>query len=144
MHSFKKSFVSAVAAGMLVLSATLPAFATGTNPDLSDVTYACNNIPAEILNIAPITTLDASKVHVIYIDKILTPVQVVAVKDSLNNTVAQANILSLQNVLNLKSFLNGLSILSCAQFLNNNQAVLKDVIAIEHLNDGGINVFCCH
>jgi len=144
MHSFKNSLVSAVAAGALVLSVSLPAFATWSTPDAGDVTYAVGNIVAEVLEITALTSLDAKNVKVVYIEDVLNQAQVTIVKKSLNNLLAQANILTLQNVLNLKNVLNGNSILSFGQFLSNNNASLKDVIAIDHFNDGGLIVFCCH
>jgi PPE-repeat protein len=144
MNSIAKSLVSVAVAGVLVLGSSLPAFATWANPDQGDVNAAVGNIAAEVLDIAALTSLSAKNTKVVYLEDILNGDQVTVIKNSLNNVLAQVNILSLQNVLNLKNVLNGLSILSFGQFLSNNNASLKDVIAIEHFNDGGIIVFCCH
>ena len=144
MRSVKKSLVSAVGAAALVLSVSLPAFANWSNPSFTDVTYSLANITAELSEITALTSVLAQNIKVVYIEDVLNDAQVTVVKNSLNNIFTQLNILTLQNVLNLKNVLNGNSVLTFGQFLSNNNASLKDVIAIDHFNDGGLIVFCCH
>jgi len=145
MRNVKSYVVSAFGATMIMLSASMPALASGWSaPDSTDITAAVTHVSAEILQITAIPSLDAQNIKVIYIEDILSGDQVTAVKNSLNSITAQANILSLQNVLNLKNVLNGNSILNFGQLLSNNNASLKDVIGVEILNGSQLIVFCCH
>jgi PPE-repeat protein len=136
--------VSTVAASLIALSVSLPAFANWSNPTLADVTASVTNIVAEISDVAALTQLDAKNIKVVYLEDILTSSQLSVIKNSLNNPITKLNILTLQNVLNLKNVLDGNSVLSFGQFLSNNNTAIGNVIAIDHFNDGGIIVFCCH
>jgi len=144
MRSVKSYFASAVGAAAIVLSVSLPVFADWMTPNYTDVTYSVANITTELSEINLLGSLFANNVKVVYIEDILNRLQVTAVKNSLNNLTTQLNIVTLQNVLNLKNVLDGNSILTFNQFLSNNHANLKDVISIDHFNDGGILIFCTH
>ena len=72
-------------------------------------------------------------------------INIVNVEDSLNNLQVLNNspILS-DNVVTLQDFLNNCTVASCfeiSNFLNNNNVNVQDVIAIEVLSGGDINVF---
>jgi len=136
--------VSTVAAAAIVLGVSLPAFADFGLPNCNDVIYSVANITTELSEITALGSLFAKNIKVVYLEDILTVTQLAQVKNSLNNITTQLNILTLQNVLNLKNVLDGNTILSFSKFLNNNHASLGDVVAIDHFNDGGIIVFCCH
>jgi len=144
MRSVKNCFVSAVGAAAIVLGISLPAFADWANPNYTDLTYSLANITAETSEITVLGSLFAKNIKVVYIEDMLNDAQVTVVKNSLNNILTKANILTLQNVLNLKNVLNGNSILTFGDFLSNNNASLRDIIAIDHFNDGGIIIFCAH
>lgn len=69
-------------------------------------------------------------------------IEVVTVKDSLNNVLNNSPILS-NNVVTLQNFLNNCTVLSCTQvtdFLNSNNIDISRVVAIDVLS-GGIVVF---
>lgn len=65
-------------------------------------------------------------------------IEVVTVKDSLNNVLNNSPILS-NNVITLQNFLNNNEVLK--DFLNQNNIVVEDVVAIDVLSDGTIVVF---
>jgi hypothetical protein len=70
-------------------------------------------------------------------------IEVVTVKDSLNNVLNNSPILS-NNVITLQNFLNNCTVLSCIEisnFLNNNDILITDVVAIEVLSGGDIVIF---
>lgn len=70
-------------------------------------------------------------------------IKVVEVSDSLNNVLNNNPILS-NNVVTIQNFLNNCTVLSCIEisdFLNNNNVAVSDVVAIDVLSGGDINVF---
>lgn len=70
-------------------------------------------------------------------------IEVVTVKDSLNNVLNNSPILS-NNVVTLQNFLNNCTVLSCfeiSNFLNNNDILITDVVAIDVLSGGDIVIF---
>lgn len=72
-------------------------------------------------------------------------INIVRVEDSLNNlrVLNRSPILS-NNVVTVQNFLNNCTVVSCIEItnvLNNNNVVISDVIAIEVLSGGDIDVF---
>lgn len=70
-------------------------------------------------------------------------IKVVEVSDSLNNVLNDSPILS-NNVVTLQDFLNNCTVLSCIEisdFLNNNNVAVSDVVAVDVLSGGDINVY---
>ena len=72
-------------------------------------------------------------------------INIVYIEDSLNNlqVLNRSPILS-DNVVTVQDFLNNCTVASCfeiSNFLNNNNVNLQDVIAIDVLSGGDINVF---
>jgi len=145
MHRVVKNLVSVLGATVMMVSTAVPAFASWTTPDYGDLCSGLVNITTEITKVTILPVLlDKNKIKVVYIEDVLNNDQVTVIKNSLNNVVTQNNILTLQNVLNFKNVLNGLSVLTFGDFLSNNNATLKDVIAVHVLDNGNVLVFCCH
>lgn len=70
-------------------------------------------------------------------------IKVVEVRDSLNNVLRNSPILS-DNVVTIQDFLKNCTVVSCIEisnFLNNNDVAVSDVVAVELLSGGDINVF---
>ncbi|MDQ3619898.1 MAG: hypothetical protein M3391_07165 [Actinomycetota bacterium] len=70
-------------------------------------------------------------------------IEVITVKDSLNNVLNNSPILS-NNVVTLQDFLNNCTVLSCIEitdFLNDNNIMISDVVAIDVLSGGDIVIF---
>lgn len=145
MNRVIKTLVSTFGATILLASTAMPAFATYTTPDAGDLNYGLVNTVLEVTKITVLPVLlNKDNIKIVYIEDLLDASKVIEIKNSLNNVVSQNNILVLQNALNLKNVLNGLSILSFSNFLNNNNANLKDVIAVNVFENGQVLVFCCH
>jgi hypothetical protein len=140
MHRVVKQLVSALGATAMLVSSAMPAFASWSSPDYSDVDHAVKYCSGELLEVTALVNLIAGKTKVVYIEDVLSPDQVTVIKNSLNSL----DVLAVQNVLVTKNVLNGLTLISFGDFLSNNHANLKDVIAVNVLNDGNVLVFCCH
>lgn len=70
-------------------------------------------------------------------------IEIITVKDSLNNVLNNSPILS-NNVVTLHNFLNNCTVLSCitlTDFLNDNNILISDVVAIDILSGGDIVIF---
>lgn len=70
-------------------------------------------------------------------------IEVVTVKDSLNNVLNRSPILS-NNVVTVQDFLNNCTVASCFEitdFLNQNDILITDVVAIDVLSGGDIVIF---
>ncbi|HZF47567.1 MAG TPA: hypothetical protein VE093_02895 [Polyangiaceae bacterium] len=135
--------ISAIGAAAMILSVPLVSMASYEEPNYGDVTYACNNITAELTQILAIATVKAGDVKIVYIEDILTGSELVNVKNTLNKLTVQLEILTLRNSLNNIKILNGANILTFNQFLSNNNVNASDVVAINAFENGGLLVFGC-
>ncbi len=143
MHSLKTRMISAIGAAAMIFSVPLVSMASYDEPNYGDVTYACNNITAELTQILAIATVKAGDVKIVYIEDILTGSELVNVKNTLNKLTVQLEILTLRNSLNNIKILNGANILTFSQFLSNNNVNASDVVAINAFENGGLLVFGC-
>jgi len=143
MLSLKSRMISAIGAAAMILSVPLVSMASYEEPNYGDVTYACNNITAELTQILAIATVKAGDVKIVYIEDILTGSELVNVKNTLNKLTVQLEILTLRNSLNNIKILNGANILTFNQFLSNNNVNASDVVAINAFENGGLLVFGC-
>lgn len=143
MHSLKSRMISAVGAAAMILSVPLVSMASWEKPDYGDVTYACNNITAELTQIIAIATVNAGDIKIVYIEDILTGSELVNVKNTLNKLTVQLEVLTLRNTLNNIKILNGVNILTFDKFLSNNNVNLSEVVAVNAFENGGLIVFGC-
>ena len=128
MSRVKSGIAALVAGSTLMLGAAAPAAAQPTQ-----VGGAAGVVAAvvQVNNVLNNLTID--------IDNI----EVVTVKDSLNNVLNNNTILS-NNVVTLQNFLNNCTLVSCIEirdFLNQNDILITDVVAIDILSGGDIVIF---
>ena len=143
MNTLKKSILATVSASALMLSLAMPAMATWSQPDYSDVTSSLVSIPATVTALTTVVApIKLEKIKIVYIEDVLNTNQINIVKNSLNGL--SLNILSLHNVLQTVKVANGSSILTFGDVLSNNKVPVSDVISLRNFNDGGILVFCKH
>jgi hypothetical protein len=70
-------------------------------------------------------------------------IEIITVKDSLNNVLNNSPILS-NNVITVQDILQNCNVVSCIElrnFLNNNNILITDVVAIDVLSGGDITIF---
>lgn len=146
MKSFKLGLAAALMTGMMTI-APAPAMANTCEP--LDCVCAVKSITAELLELNALVlvkSLTLSQIDVVNIEKTLTAGQITLVKNSLNGVLVQAQVLTLQNTLNGLTIVdvgNGNKILNISDVLSKNNLVLKDVIAINVLDNGDVILFGC-
>lgn len=126
----KVRLVAGLTAGAMMLSVTGPAFAA---PNPTNQSGGAAGVVAAVVQVDD--TLNEISV--------LSPggdqnIEVVTVKDSLNNVLNNSPILS-NNVITLQNFLNNNTVLT--NFLNDNDILITDVVAVDVLSGGDIVIF---
>lgn len=130
MKSKKARLAALITAGTMTFAVTAPAVAA---PNPTNQSGGAAGVVAAVVQVDD--TLNELRV--------LSPggnqnIEVVTVKDSLNNVLNNSPILS-NNVITLQNFLNNNEVLK--NFLNNNNVEVSDVVAVDVLSDGTIVVF---
>ena len=130
MKSKKARLAAALTAGALTLTVAAPALAA---PSPTNQSGGAAGVVAAVVQVDD--TLNELRV--------LSPngdqnIEVVTVKDSLNNVLNNSPILS-NNVVTLQNFLNNNTVLT--DFLNDNNIVISDVVAVDVLSGGEIVIF---
>lgn len=126
----KVRLAAGLTAGAMMLSITGPAFAA---PNPTNQSGGAAGVVAAVVQVDD--TLNELSV--------LSPggdqnIEVVTVKDSLNNVLNNSPILS-NNVITLQNFLNNNTVLT--NFLNDNDILITDVVAVDVLSGGDIVIF---
>ncbi len=130
MKSKKARLAAALTAGALTLTVAAPALAA---PSPTNQSGGAAGVVAAVVQVDD--TLNELRV--------LSPngdqnIEVVTVKDSLNNVLNNSPILS-NNVVTLQNFLNNNTVLT--DFLNANDIAISDVVAVDVLSGGDIVIF---
>jgi hypothetical protein len=126
----KVRLAAGLTAGVMMLSITGSAFAA---PNSANQSGGAAGVIAAVVQVND-TLNDLS---------VLSPggdqnIEVVTVKDSLNNVLNNSPILS-NNVITLQDFLNDNTVLT--DFLNDNNILITDVVAVDVLSGGDIVIF---
>ena len=132
MKSKKARLAAALTAGALTLTVAAPAIAA---PSTTNQSGGAAGVVAAVVQVDD--TLNELRV--------LSPngdqnIEVVTVKDSLNNVLNNSPILS-NNVVTIQDFLNNNDVAVLTDFLNNNNIAIDDVVAVDVLSGGDIVVF---
>ena len=132
MSRVKSGMAALVAGSILTLGAAAPAAAQPTQVGgAAGLIAAVVQVNDTLNNLTLLSNID--------IDNI----EVVTIKDSFNNVLNNSPILS-NNVVTVQNFLNNCTVLSCIEirdFLNNNDILISDVVAIDILSGGDIVIF---
>ena len=142
MTTLKSRFMSAVAVAALALS-PLTAQASWLSPDITDVEFALDHIPAEVSEIAAMLTVKASNVKIVYVEDVLSASELADVNADLKNFTTQLELVTLKNTLNNAKILNGSDITLFKDFLNGNDIDVSDVVGLEVFRDGRVLVLTC-
>lgn len=132
MKSKKARLAAALTAGALTLTVAAPALAA---PSPTNQSGGAAGVIAAVVQVDD--TLNELRV--------LSPngdqnIEVVTVKDSLNNVLNNSPILS-NNVVTIQDFLNNNDVNVLTDFLNNANIDINDVVAVDVLSGGDIVVF---
>lgn len=132
MKSKKARLAALLTAGAMTFAVTAPAVAA---PNPTNQSGGAAGVVAAVVQVDD--TLNELSV--------LSPggdqnIEVITVKDSLNNVLNNSPILS-NNVVTLQNFLNNNDVEVLTDFLNNNNINVEDVVAVSVLSDGTIVVF---
>lgn len=132
MKSKKARLAAALTAGALTLTVAAPALAA---PSPTNQSSGAAGVIAAVVQVDD--TLNELRV--------LSPngnqnIEVVTVKDSLNNVLNNSPILS-NNVVTIQDFLNNNDVNVLTDFLNNANIDINDVVAVDVLSGGDIVVF---
>jgi hypothetical protein len=104
---------------------------TQTQFTKDNIIAALNNIAVAIGELNALNNLTVENVQVVNVKDVLNKADIKILNDAIKNNKTQ--IITLQNVLNKNEIIKNA--------LNNNNVVIKDVIAIDVLDDGKVAIF---
>ncbi len=142
MTTLKTRLLSAVAVAALALT-PVAAQASWSEPDMEDVEFALDHITAEVSQIAALVNVKAENIKIVYLEDILSPLEIKDVSADLHNFTTQLELVTLKNTLNNVKVLNGSDITLFKDFLNNNDIDAADVVGLEVFRDGRVVVLGC-
>jgi SUMO ligase MMS21 Smc5/6 complex component len=142
MNTLKSRLLSAVTVAALALT-PVAAQASWSDPDLGDVTYALSHITVEVSQLVAMGTVKAENIKIVYLEDILSPLEIEDVHADLSNFTTQLELVTLKNSLNNVQVLNGSDITLFKDFLNNNDIDVSNVVGLEVFRDGRIVILGC-
>jgi SUMO ligase MMS21 Smc5/6 complex component len=142
MTTLKTRLLSAVAVAALALT-PVAAQASWSEPDMQDVEFALDHITAEVSQLAALVNVKAENIKIVYLEDILSPLEIKDVSADLHNFTTQLELVTLKNTLNNVKVLNGSDITLFKDFLNNNDIDAADVVGLEVFRDGRVVVLGC-